>query len=426
MLTSKVLVHSYWFSPVRMKQSLSGFRTSQVHFDVRVVAPSELSSRDRQAWIELESRAAEPNAYLSPHFVLPAARYLDPHNQPLLFLTERVVCGQRDLIGVAVLQRSPATRLFPVGHLVAYQSRHTFLSGLLLDREWVHDALAALLEHIRCEPSHRGLELPEMWADGSLAQALGELDIGACLHQDVERGQRAVLRPADAGPKMLQAALGKRMKDLDRRMRRLNERGEVGWRYHREGGIPDNSVEAFLTLEHAGWKGEQGSSMRSAPADERFFREVVTGFGAEGRALFLELTLDGEAIASISNFISGSVGFGFKIGWNPAFKAFSPGVLNEVEFIREAPQAFADISYFDSGASANSFMDALWPVRRPLATATVPTSSVARLMTDSASSARHFKRGWRTNSLHPIALHANKPEWILIASESFSSLAMLF
>lgn len=409
-----------------MNQPLSPFRKSQVRFGVRVVAPSELCARDVEAWIGLESRAAEPNAYLSPHFVLPAARYLDPASQPMVFLTERVAAGQRDLVGVAVLQRSPATRQFPVPHLTAYRSRHSFLSGLLLDSEWLQEGLTALVDHARREPGHKGIEVSQMWADGPLAQTIGRREAGSRnLHHDAEQGHRAVLRPADAGPKMLQAVLGKRMKDLDRRMRRLGERGEVGWRYHREGGIPESAVEAFLALEHAGWKGEQGSSLRSRQADECFFRNMVAGFGAEGRALFLELTLDGVAIASISNIISGDVGFGFKLGWNPEFKAYSPGLLNEVAFIREAPEAFADISYFDSGASADSFMDTLWPVRRPLATATLPTTPLARLLTDTASSARQLKRGWKTNNVHPVALHATKPEWMSLATESLSSLALL-
>ncbi len=396
---------------------------------VRVATPWELSSRDIEAWIDLESRAAEPNAYLSPHFVLPAARYLDPLAQPLVFQIERSGRGQRELLGLAVLTRSAPSRRFPISHLTAYQSRHSFLSGLLLDRGCVEQGVEALLDHVRRESGPHGIELPQIWADGPLARAIGSgsgAASGRSLHHDATRDQRAVLRPAEAGPQLLKEAHGTRMKGLERRMRRLKERGDVAWRCHREGGVPDSVVEAFLALEHAGWKGEHGTSLRSRPADEAFFKQMVAGFAAEGRALFTELTLDGVAIASISNFISGNVGFGFKIGWAPEFKDFSPGMLNELEFIRHAPQAFADISYFDSGSSADAYISSLWPGRAALATASVTTTPLARVLTDAAKAASHLKRSWKGSRLHPAAVHVSKPEWVSLAGEGLSSLAVLF
>ena len=132
------------------------------------------------------------------------------------------------------------------------------------------------------------------------------------------------------------------------------------------------------------------------------------------------------AIASLCNLVSGDVGFGFKIGWNPEFKAYSPGVLNEVEFIRHAPEAFADISYFDSGSSADSYINGLWPTRRPLATATLASAPLARLVTDGAWSARRLKQRWEGSRLHPMALHAAKPEWMTLASEGIDTFSLLF
>lgn len=395
---------------------------------VRVVATRDLTALDIQAWIELESRAAEPNAYLSPHFVIPAARFLSPLEQPSVFLIERVDQGRRDLIGVAVLTRSGPSRRIPVAHHTTYRSEHSFLSGLLLDRDWVAQGLEVLLDQIRQAPGQHGLELPQIWANGPLATAIGKgANSVGTLHHEAELDQRAVLRPADAGPQMLQGAGGSRIKNLDRQMRRLRERGKVEWRWHRDGGIPDSAVETFLALEHAGWKGESGTSLRSRPEHESFFRQMVAGFGAEGRALFTELTLDGVPIASTSNFVSGDVGFAFKIGWDRAFKAFSPGLLNEVEFIRHAPQAFADISYFDSGSSAaDAFINSLWPERALLTTASIATTPVARLLIDTASAARELKRTWKTSPLTPAAVRATKPEWISIAGEGLSSIAVLF
>lgn len=391
---------------------------------VRMVEPAQLTERDVQAWSALEARAIEPNAYLSPHFVLPAVRHLDAASKPLVFLTERFFAGQRELVGAAVLQRAPRSRHFPMSHWVGYLSKHSFLSGLLLDRERARESLAALLAHIHQRRQGNGIELPRTWGDGPVADAIERsMETGNRLHVDANQ-PRAVLEPAQAGETLLRGALAKRMKDIDRRMRRLREQGEVGVRLHREGGIPEHAVESFLALEHAGWKGEQGSSLRSRPNEERFFRETVEGFGSQARAFFVELTLDGVAIASSSNFISGHVGHAFKIGWAPAFKAFSPGVLNEVELIRHAPQWLADLDYVDSGANADSFINDLWPGRRATATATLATSPMARVLADTVSSARYFKRRWNPSRLSPMALHAAKPEWWSMAEESLTTIAL--
>jgi len=136
--------------------------------------------------------------------------------------------------------------------------------------------------------------------------------------------------------------------------------------------MPEEAIEAFLSLEHMGWKGDEGSSLRSRPEDEAFFREVVSGFASEGRALFIEVTFDGVPIASICNFIAGNVGFGFKIGWDPGFRAASPALINELELMRHASAAFADIVYFDSGASPTSFINELWLARHRVGTILIP------------------------------------------------------
>jgi hypothetical protein len=181
---------------------------------------------------------------------------------------------------------------------------------------------------------------------------------------------------ANCSEQLRDKALAARIRDIGRRLRRLRERGAVAWRWHRGARIPAETVEAFLSLEHMGWKGEEGSSLRSRPEDEAFFREAISGFASEGRALFTEVTFDGVPIASICSFIAGNIGFGFKIGWDPAFRSSSPALINELEFMRHAPTDFGDIEYFDSGASSTSFINELWLARRHVATMFIPTGWV--------------------------------------------------
>ena len=373
---------------------VDGLLADAARWHVRRLTPGELTDRDVEAWADLESRAAEPNAFLSPHFVLPAVRHVDPGALPVVFLVERGAAGGRETVGAGVFCRARGSRFLPLPHLVAYRSLYTSSSGLLLDRDWGDESLAALLGHVRRhEPRCHGIEVPLVWADGPLARAVASASgHGGALFRGVELDERAVLLPAEASPQLLERALGRHKKDLDRRMRRLRERGDVGWRWYRGDGIPSAAVEAFLALEHAGWKGQAGTSLRSRPADEAFFREMVARFDAEGRALFTELTLDGVPIASTSNLVSGRVGFAFKIGWDPDYKAFSPGMLNEVEFVRHASAVCGDLEYFDSGATGDSFINRLWPWRRPKGHVVVPTTAPARVAVAAAAWLRETKR----------------------------------
>lgn len=367
-----------------------------VRLRARVLRVSEIGDREVRAWSALEQRASEPNAYLSPHHVVPLARLGDA-DEPLILFVEVLPPHDERLVGVAVLQPERANRVLPLAHLQGFRSRYTCLSGLLLDRGAPQQALAALLEGMRVHaPRSRGLVLGPVYLDGAVAQLVrAHGGHGTQALHDARTGQRAVLRRCELGEAALAAMLGKRKGGLDRRRRRLSELGTVDWRCYREGGIPEHAVEAFLRLEHAGWKGQQGSSLRSNPAHERLFRAMVAGFGAEGRVFFTELTLDGEPIASASNFISQRAAFAFKIGWHPDFAKYSPGILNEIEMIRRAPEVLPDIDEFDSGAAPDSYINELWRSRRPLAQLVVPTGVRGRVALRALGLLRSAKAGLR-------------------------------
>jgi CelD/BcsL family acetyltransferase involved in cellulose biosynthesis len=366
-------------------------------FSTRTVEARQVGAAEIQAWAALESRAIEPNAYLSPHFVLPATRYLTPKSDTLVTLIERSGSGLRELVGVGVFDKSQASIRLPVPRLVGYRSLHSPLGGLLLDRDCHVQALEALLRHIRAEmPRSYVLEFSATWADGSLVRAASEAARRGSYESHC-RGTipRAILKPSTCPALLLDKRLASRLRDLNRRKRRLEEGGRVEWRWHREHGIPDDAVEAFLALEHMGWKGENGSSLRARSSHEAFFRDVIRGFASERRALFTVLSLDGKAIASCCTFISGRVGFGFKIGWNPEFRSAAPAKLNELELMRHAHTAGAGIEFFDSGAGPDSYINELWLESRPLTTlsvATHPVGAYALQLADCAMRLRRFIR----------------------------------
>jgi CelD/BcsL family acetyltransferase involved in cellulose biosynthesis len=346
-------------------------------WEIRLRQPAELSDKDRQAWAALESRAAEPNAFMSPHFVLPALQHLEAGASAVLMWVERAAGGLKELAAVGVFRRCVASRVFPWPHLSAYQSEHTYLGGLLVDGDAVRPVIEAI-QGFLARPGclWKGLELPKVDTTGPLADVVRQLSQQRLPVQMLGPQERSMLTVADCGEDLLRETLGKKLNEINRCMRRLAEQGEVRWHCLRK-GIPEASIEEFLRLEHLGWKGESGTSLRATPAGEAFFRDMVARFDQDGRALFTELRVDGRVVASTCNFVSGSMGFAFKVGWDPELRKLGPGMLNEVEFIRQVRAHCPDLVSFDSGASADSFINRLWPGRRALGLLLMPSSRMA-------------------------------------------------
>jgi CelD/BcsL family acetyltransferase involved in cellulose biosynthesis len=370
---------------------------------VRQLGLPELAPSDLEAWSALEARAAEPNAFLSPHFILPAVRHLDPASSPMVLVVERdggARGARKELLALGVFSAVAASRIFPLPHLVGYCSRHSYLGGLLVDRDHVRDAVSALYMHAR-KPlfGWQAIVFPKLQTDGPVASMLEERARAAGLAvQRAGAKSRAILLPSAAGPEALKKALGKRLNEIERCKRRLTESGEVSWHCLRQ-SVEAATVENFLRLEHQGWKAEAKTSLRADPADEAFFKDVVVRFDGDSRALFTELRVGGRAIASTSNFVSGGVGFAFKVGWDAELRKVGPGLINEAEFVRAAPKVCADLAWFDSGAQPDSFIDRLWPERRELGTLVVPLTRTGSASLRVLSGLRRVAR--RLRSLRP-------------------------
>jgi CelD/BcsL family acetyltransferase involved in cellulose biosynthesis len=356
--------------------------TAQAGYAAGVVRVADLDAPTLAAWRELEGRALESNGYLSPHFVLPALRHLvssSASDAPFLVLVRGLDKDPRTLLGVGVFeQRRPSLRL-PLRHLKAFRSLHSYRSGLMIDRDHASEAVQAFFRFF-CDaraPWH-AVTFDQVRRDGTQAALTREhaQRFGARWHQWSET-QRAVLVPRDGGEQYIKRVLSPhRTKKLRQARRYLEAHGQVGWRTRVGDEIDSAAIERFLELEHLGWKGEHGTSLRSQPAHELFFREMADGFRPDGRLFLTELTIGSEVIASSCNIISGATGFAFKIGWDPRYARGSPGVLNELEFVRAAPGLFMSLDGIDSGAAEGSFIEGLWADRLWLCSGAFATTRV--------------------------------------------------
>jgi hypothetical protein len=368
------------------------------HYRVRVARFQDLDGPTLESWRALENRALEANAYLSPQFVTAAVRHLaspPASRQPFLVLVETPGRGPDRLVGLGIFERRSWSRRFPLPHLEAYRSLHSYRSGILVDRGHAAGVIGALFRFFQQpQATWHAVAFDEWLCEGDQATLLMTIARG-CGGQwfPAMETSRAILVPREGGERQVAAALSRyRLKKLRQARRHLETCGPVAWRALAGEQVDDGAIGRFLELEHMGRKGEQGTSLRSRPEQEAFFREMAEGFRREGRLFFTELTIGQAIVASTCNLISGRTGFAFKIGWDPRYAKGSPGILNEVEFVRAAPTLFAALDAVDSGASEGSFIEEIWTDRWALASGAFSTTPLGRTVLATTGRLRQYGR----------------------------------
>lgn len=371
---------------------------------VRVVKAGAIDAFLIEAWRDLGERALEPNAYLTPMFVMPTLAAAAADNPVSLVLVEH---ADGMLIGLGIFTSVQLLPLCKLHSLRAYRSRHSYLTGLLIDRTHAAMAVDALFDFAsRPGSAWHGIRFDWLCADN----ALGRLILETAGRRNIpwlesERMRRAVALP-DGGDL---AALLRRippgtMKDLRRRQRRLAESGRGDWRIHCGKDVTDEVVERFLALEHMGWKGDRGSSLRADPRQEELFKAIIAGFRSEDGVFFVELMFNDEVIASSCNLLYCQRAFAFKIGWNPEYARFSPGMLNELCLLERAGEVLGHLEFLESGAAEGAYIDKLWRDRQELVSGVFATTPMGRLIFTLAGWRRRFRQAWQELSQHPGTL----------------------
>ena len=346
-------------------------------------------------WLDLEARASEGNAFLSPHFVLPALQHLEPRKRLVLLGIFRNDGASDRLIGLGAFIARPPKPQFPLPHLEAYRSPHTFLTGMLLDRDHQWLAVAGLGAYLSsARVPWCGIGFSDRLADSALDQIYQDESVTSMVRwSEYYRHRRAILVPSTASQIYDSVFVnGDFGKELRRKRRRLEQLGTVESRFLLGKDVTNDTIETFLRLENMGWKNEKGFSLLSQPEQGEFFRDMTRRFAADGRAFFCELLVNGCVISSTSNFISGRIGYAFKIGWDPEFSACSPGLLNELELMCWAGERLSGIDYIDSCAAEDSYLRQLWPNEISITTGILVAGSVGRAILPALTAARGVKR----------------------------------
>ncbi len=329
------------------------------------ILSSDTASAYVGEWRQLAANCLEPNVFLEPGFALAAARHLAKGHPPHFILVWESA-ARRKLLGLC-----PVALPRPFLPFARFWTHAQAPLGTpLLDRDRGEEALAAIFGFLRWrEPKSAGLMFPSLPRDGPTARLL--IALAAAEGRPVHRfavHRRAVLTAAAGQDRGLEESFrSKRRKNLRGARRRLEAEGAVRFRLPSEPEELAIEAERFLALEAKGWKGRRGTALLKSPAQANFAKDVVGALAGERKCRIARLDCAGRPVAMAIVLKSGDRAFFWKIAYDEAFAAFSPGVLLTLE-LSHTLLADRGVALVDSCATADHPMiDHLWRQRMTLA-----------------------------------------------------------
>lgn len=319
-------------------------RRDNASFSVQVVEAWERLEELPVDWDRLADGALERSPSSEAWMLLPALRYLAPgENVKVLLVYANGHKQDRKvpmLCGVFPVQIAKRYRGLPICIVRLWNHRYSLSPTPLLHRDFAADCLRELFFWVRSEhPGATLIEFPELRAESQFFRILTEVlreEDGEHLVTDIHT--RAFFRPRSTATGYLEGSLenAHHRKELKRQERRLGEMGRLA--YRRVGADDDISawIETFVGLEMQGWKGQQGTAFGNKDEDLMFLKEAVSAAASRGELMLLGLWLDDKPLALKLNFLCGEGGYTFKIAYDEAYSKYSPGMLLELENIRQA------------------------------------------------------------------------------------------
>ena len=317
----------------------------------------------RGEWRELSCRALEPNVFYDPAFALAAAPVFGTDVGAVL--TWSKTAPQR-LTGLFPLRIE--RRYGVVSTLTGWTHPYAPFGVPLIDRDEPDAAIGAFLDHVEADATLPQLILlPLIARDGPFAAALAHVLArhGGASEKFGEHA-RALLAPM-ARASYLAHVGHKKLKELRRQRRRLDEKGAVTFVSAHEPAAIAPALADYLMLEAAGWKGRAGTAARQSADVLHFVQSAIAALAAEGRVRIDRLTRGETPLAAAITLRSGDHAWFWKIAYDEASASFSPGVQLTLDLTKEL-LADASLTQTDSCATAgHPMIDHLWRERLALA-----------------------------------------------------------
>jgi CelD/BcsL family acetyltransferase involved in cellulose biosynthesis len=351
---------------------------------MRLVPAQSLEPHEVSSWVELAKRAAEPNPFFEPAFVVPAVKHLDTA-PPYLLVHEH----DGAWIGCLPVR---VTRLLGCRiALSTWRHPYSYIGTPLVDRRYLTDFADALVQHLGDWRNGRFLMLRRA-VDGAVVGAIRsavEASRTARMVFDHTAGRAAVRRRSDPD-EYLGGLKPRRLRQMERRRERLADQFDGVLMVTDRPHSPD-AVEEFLRLEASGWKGKEGTAMATS-GDAEFFRSICREFAQNGRLQLLSLEAEQRALAMQCNISASDILFNFKIAFDEELRSYAPGIQLEIDAIRAFHEERHE-GVMDSCAEPdNEVLNRLWPDRIPIATLVVgPGGPIGRVASRALASV-HARR----------------------------------
>ena len=329
---------------------------------VSVVRDQASLARVVGAWEDLARDAIEPNPLYEPWMLLPA---LEAQG------SEDFVCvlawSGGALTGLFPLRRELRYKGMPVNVLRSWWHKSWMLGPPLVRAGAAHTSIRALLDWLArdgCGAS--AVEFEYLPTDGAFHAVLAEvLSTSPAMVVETAAFTRALLRRERCGQAYLESAMSNGWrKELRRRERRLQERGAVTAVSMQPGEDARRWIADFLRLEASGWKGRQGSALASTEANRGFAEQTLTEAARRGRLQMVGIDFEGKPIARCCNLLAGKASYGYRVAYDEEFAYYSPGLMAEVEAIRDFHR-LREVEWMDSMTDPdNALINRLWKHRR--------------------------------------------------------------
>lgn len=309
------------------------------------------------AWRDLAVDAVEPNVFLEADYVLAAARCFPDAKVSLLV-------AETDGRWNGCLPVDERRLLGRPGMASAWKHLYSFLGTPLVRRGREDEFARALMRAIEMRETGL-LLLLRNFAEGPVLEAVrrAQREAGNVRTVSALSEQRAALEVHGGTGEAI--GMGKkRRKTVERRRRRLAEQlGESAVEGRRR---PNDAatIEEFLRLEAASWKGKAETAMACDARHAEFFRTVCAYLGEQGRLVIDSIESADKVAAMTCDFAAGGVRFHFKSAFDEELSANSPGILLQVDNL-VATKEEGQYDLYDSCAdSTNETLNAVWPDRR--------------------------------------------------------------
>lgn len=335
--------------------------------------------RDIDRWDELANYAAEPNPFYESWYLLPSLENF--HAGKTISILRFTHQGQ--LCGLLPLVRQSHYGAWPLAHIGNWLHPNIFFGTPLVASGAENLFWRALFDWADANAGlSLFLHLDEIALTGPVYESMQSvLAADGRAWGIVERKERALLATdADAETYLGESLSTRSRKDLNRRLRKLSELGEIDFRWETGSESLEQWIDDFLTLEASGWKGKAGSALNCDEATKSLFQASLTGAVSRERLVRLALCSNGKPIAMLSTFLTPPGAFGFKTAFDEDYARFAPGLLLEREFLN-APHRF-EIGWCDSCAAPDhSVMNRIWRERRSLGRVSIAVGGSLRRAT---------------------------------------------